>query len=169
MPGSSHHTTRPHARAAALALAAILLLVAAAPPALASTPRASLTDIEDEVMCVLCHTPLAVSESPQANAERAFIRTLIDQGQTKAQIKQALVEQYGQGVLALPRAHGFNLTVYVLPPALLLAGLAALAFTLPRWRRRTRAAAAARPAPAGPALDPAQARRLDEELARFDR
>jgi cytochrome c-type biogenesis protein CcmH/NrfF len=154
---------------ALLALAAVLALVSAAGPrAQAATPRASLTDIEDEVMCVLCHTPLAVSESPQANAERAFIRTLIDQGQTKAQIKQALVGQYGQAVLALPRAHGFNLTVYVLPPALLLAGLVALAFTLPRWRRRTRATAA-RPAPAGPALDPEQARRLEEDLARFDR
>src|SRR5581483_2156541 len=106
--------------------------------AVGATPRTSLTDVEDEVMCVACHTPLAVSESPQANAERDFIRSLIARGETKAQVKQALVAQYGDAVLALPKAHGFNLTVYILPPAILLAGLVMLAITLPRWRRRTR-------------------------------
>jgi cytochrome c-type biogenesis protein CcmH/NrfF len=160
-------------RRAALA-AAIGLTLAAASAATAissaatATPRASLTDVEDEVMCVACRTPLAVSESPQANAERAFIRALIAQGETKAQIKQALIAQYGPAVLALPKAHGFNLTVYILPPALLLAGVALLVLTLPRWRRRARAAGA-RPRPSAPRLDPAQARRLDEDLARFDR
>jgi cytochrome c-type biogenesis protein CcmH/NrfF len=119
-------------------------------------------------MCVACRTPLAVSESPQANAERAFIRALIAQGETKAQIKQALVSQYGPAVLALPKAHGFNLTVYILPPALLLAGVGLLVLTLPRWRRRARAVAA-QPRASAPTLDPAQARRLDEDLARFDR
>jgi len=135
--------------------------------AIAASPRASLTDVEDEVMCVACHTPLAVSESPQANSERDFIRQLIAQGDTKSEIKNALVAQYGQAVLALPRAHGFNLAVYIVPPALVLAGIAALLIALPRWRRRTRAAAA-RVAPSGPTLDPADTRRLDEDLARFD-
>jgi cytochrome c-type biogenesis protein CcmH/NrfF len=150
----------------AVALVLVLVLVLAA-PAVAATPRASLTDVEDEVMCVACHTPLAVSESPQANSERDYIRKLISQGETKAQIKNALVAQYGQAVLALPSAHGFNLAVYVVPPALVLAGIAALVITLPRWRRRTRAAAA-RSTPTGPALDPADRRRLDEDLARYD-
>jgi cytochrome c-type biogenesis protein CcmH len=145
-----------------------LMLVAFTPvTALAAAPRTSLTDVEDGVMCVACHTPLAVSESPQANSERDFIRQLIAQGETKSQIKNALVAQYGQAVLALPSAHGFNLAVYIVPPALVLAGIAALLITLPRWRRRTKAAAT-RVAPAGPTLDPTDARRLDEDLARFD-
>jgi cytochrome c-type biogenesis protein CcmH/NrfF len=118
-------------------------------------------------MCVACRTSLAVSESPEAYAERRFIQHLIDQGQTKAQIEQALVAQYGPAVLALPPAHGFNLTVYILPPALVLAGVALLAVTLPRWRRRARAAQSAGPATA-PRPDPADARRLDDELARYD-
>jgi cytochrome c-type biogenesis protein CcmH len=152
------------ALASGVAVAALVL----APSALAtSAPRTSLTDVEAEVMCLVCHTPLAVSESPQANAERDFIRTLIARGETKEQIKAALVAQYGPGVLALPRAHGFNLTIYILPPAVLLAGLAVLAFVLPRWRRRTRAQAAGQ-APAAPALDAADAARLEQDLARFD-
>jgi len=147
----------------ALSLAGALATAAVAGP----TPRASLTDVEDEVMCVVCHTPLAVSESPQADSERQYIRMLIAQGLTKSQIKQQLVAQYGQSVLALPSPHGFNLTVYILPPAILLAGIGLLVVTLPKWRRRARAAAL-RPAAAGPALDPAEVRRLDEDIARFE-
>jgi cytochrome c-type biogenesis protein CcmH/NrfF len=145
-----------------------LVLAAASPTAaVAIQPRASLTDVEDEVMCLVCHTPLAVSQSPQADAEREFIRGLIAHGDTKAQIKNSLVAQYGPAVLALPKPHGFNLTIYILPPALLLAGLGALVVTLPRWRRRTRARAAEVATPT-PALDPADARRVDEELARYE-
>jgi cytochrome c-type biogenesis protein CcmH len=133
----------------------------------AAQPRASLTQIESDVMCVVCNTPLAVSQSPQADAERRFISDLIAKGYTKAQIERALVGQYGPAVLALPPAHGFNLTVYVLPAAILLVGAAGLAFILPRWRRRTRALQAAQEASGSkPPLDPADARRLEEDLAR---
>ncbi len=151
---------------ATLAALAAFAALAAPSVALAVTPRASLTDIENDVMCVSCREPLAVAESPQAIAERGYIRGLIAQGQTKAQIERELVAQYGVAVLGRPPAHGFNLTVYILPPALVIAGVGILAFTLPRWRRRARARAAA-PAPTGPALDAADARRLDEDLARF--
>jgi cytochrome c-type biogenesis protein CcmH len=150
---------------AALALAAALLLALSPVAAFAATARASLTDIENDVMCVVCHESLAVAQSPQADAERSFIRALISQGMSKKQIEQALVGQYGTAVLALPPAHGFNLAVYVIPPALLVLGIGTLVITLPRWRRRSRAAAAQSTA-TGPALDPGEARRLDEDLAR---
>jgi cytochrome c-type biogenesis protein CcmH len=146
------------------ALSILLALALATPPlAAAAIPRASLTDIENDVMCVVCNEPLAVSQSPQADRERAFINNLIAKGYTKHQIERALVVQYGPSVLALPPAHGFNLTVYVLPPAILLLGAGGLAFALPRWRRRTRAAAEQAPLPV---LDAGDAHRLDEDLAR---
>jgi cytochrome c-type biogenesis protein CcmH/NrfF len=69
-------------------------------------------------------------------------------------------------VLAKPPAHGFNLTVYVLPPAIVAAGIAFLAFTLPRWRRRVLARAASETA-ALPEISPAEQHRLDEELSHF--
>jgi cytochrome c-type biogenesis protein CcmH len=156
-------------RAAIAALAALIVLAAPAllPAAAgAATPRTSLTAIWNEVMCVSCHEPLSVAQSPQAYAERDYIRTLIAQGYTKPQIVHALVAQYGPAVLGKPPAQGFNLTVYVLPPAILLIGIATLAVTLPRWRRRARAAAS-RTATASPPLKPAENKRLDEELSRF--
>ena len=132
----------------------------------APKPRASLTDIESDVMCTVCREPLAVANSLEADQERDYIRGLIAQGLTKAQIEKELVVQYGVGVLGRPPAHGFNLTIYVLPPVILAAGIVIVAVTLPRWRRRTRAANA-QPNQAPPPLDPAESDRLEHELSRF--
>jgi cytochrome c-type biogenesis protein CcmH len=146
------------------AILATLFALALAPAAPAAAPRASLPDVEDEVMCTVCGTPLNQSSSPQAERERVFIRRLIAQGQTKEQIKSALKDQYGPSVLALPQDSGFSLAAYLVPIALIAAALASLAFALPRWRRREREPAGA-PAPV---LSDADARRLDEDLARYD-
>jgi cytochrome c-type biogenesis protein CcmH len=151
-------------------VATVLLATAtlSTPVALAASPhpRASLTDIENDVMCTLCHESLAVAQSPQADSERNYIRGLIAKGETKQQILRDMVAQYGSDVLGRPPASGFNLTVYVLPPAILAAGIAILAFTLPRWRRRTRASPG-RSSGTVPALDPAEAARLDHDLGQF--
>ena len=150
------------------ALAAALLV--AAGHALAAAPRADLVDVEDEVMCVTCNVPLNIAEGPQPDSQRALIRDLIDQGMTKAQIKQELVAQYGPDVLALPDDEGFGLTAYAIPLGLGALVLAGLALLVPRWRRRpaagmTRAGDAD---PGGPDLSAADARRLDEDLARYE-
>jgi cytochrome c-type biogenesis protein CcmH len=149
-----------------LLLVVLAGLVAAPASALAAAAKTSLTAIEPDVMCVSCREPLAVAQSPQSYAERNFIRTLIAQGEDKQQIEQALVAQYGPAVLGKPPAHGFNLTVYILPPALLVLGLVTLVVALPRWRRRTRARNASRAVPAP--LSEVENERLEEELAHFD-
>jgi cytochrome c-type biogenesis protein CcmH len=132
--------------------------------ALAAAPRASLTQLENELMCVACHESLAVAQSPEAFSERQYIRDLIAQGETAAQIKRNMVEQYGQAVLAVPPARGFNLLVYVLPPVLVALGILALALTVPRWRRRAREATPAT-AVAPPNAD--DMRRLNDDLSRY--
>jgi cytochrome c-type biogenesis protein CcmH len=151
-----------------LALVALFAGLALAPAALATAPppRASLTDIENDVMCTSCREPLAVAQSPQADSERGYIRGLIAQGLTKRQIEQNLVAQYGEAVLGKPPASGFNLTVYVLPPVILAAGITILLFTLPRWRRPTRTEPDRGSSPAA-AFDPAEAARLEQELSQF--
>jgi cytochrome c-type biogenesis protein CcmH len=130
------------------------------------TPRTSLPAIERQVMCVTCKIPLNVAESPQADRERAYIQGLIDQGQSESQIKRELVGQYGPAVLGLPSAQGFDLTAYLVPLAVVLALLAALAVLLPRWRRQARGQDAG--GPPQPPLDAAETARLDADLARFD-
>jgi cytochrome c-type biogenesis protein CcmH len=150
-------------RAALLAVAIVVLSTGTA--SVAAAPRASFTQVESALMCTSCHEPLALAQSPQAFSERAYVRQLIAQGLTQKQIENEMVAQYGPSVLAKPPAHGFDLLIYVLPPLLLLIGIVILAVTLPRWRQRSRAAAAM-PLSAAPEIDAADARRLDEDLAR---
>jgi cytochrome c-type biogenesis protein CcmH len=121
-----------------------------------------LPDVEDEVMCTICGTLLAESDSPQADRERVLIRKLIDQGQDKDQIKDALVAEYGQRVLATPSGHGFDLLAWLVPGAgILLAGGAIGYFAVRRARRPSTE-------PSEPALDASERSRLDEDMARYD-
>jgi cytochrome c-type biogenesis protein CcmH/NrfF len=150
---------------AALLLACLALLVPAA--AQGATPRTTLPDVEDEVMCVECGTALNVSTSPVANQERDLIRRLIAEGKTKAQIKAALVDSYGPDVLAEPSDSGFGVAAWWIPVVLVPLGLLVAALVARRWRRR--ASAAPEAADSAAALSEADARRLDAELAAFDR
>jgi cytochrome c-type biogenesis protein CcmH len=150
-------------------LAALLALALLVPqPAAAAEPRASLPDIEDEVMCLECGTALNVSTSAVADQEREFIAGLIAEGRTKAEIKDALVAEYGPRVLAEPQDDGFQLTAWIVPVLAALAALALVVLIARRWRRRD-GGAATRADEADPGLDADDARRLDAELAAFDR
>jgi len=116
------------------AIAAALLLFIPAPSASASE-QASLPDIEDEVMCPICGTILEASNSPQAEREREFIRTLIAQGKSKEQIQDALVVEYGPDVLAVPDSKGFDLVAWLVPIGGLIAAAGLLGLALWKLRR----------------------------------
>jgi cytochrome c-type biogenesis protein CcmH len=150
-------------RTALLALALVSLLSASQALA-AAPPRTSLTAVENDLMCVICHEPLAVAQAPEAEAERHLISQLIARGYTKSQIDRAMVVQYGTAVLAKPPARGFDLSVYVIPPAAVLLGLAVVGFALARWRRSGKDSP---PERAIAPLSEPEAQRLEEDLARF--
>jgi len=128
----------------------------------AAVPRASLPDIEDEVMCVECGTVLSVSNSPVAEQERAFIRQQIAQGADKRQIKAALVDQYGDEVLADPGTGGVNKALWIVPNVLVLPAATGIGVALKRWRRTPPPQQEELPPP----LSPEDAARLDAELTR---
>ena len=134
------------------ALLAALVLVAPA----AAAERPTLADLEDEVMCPECGTTLHMSDAPVADSLRAYIQRRIDAGDSEAEIKARLVEQFGDEVLASPPKRGFSLLAWVLPiGGLLVAGVAVGAGAV-AWSRR-------RPedeVPDGP-LDADTERRLD--------
>jgi cytochrome c-type biogenesis protein CcmH len=151
-------------RPAALALLLLMLLPGLA---MSATPRASYSDVEDELMCVTCNIPLPLAESPQAERQKAELRRLVDTGMTKDRIKDQMVAEYGSNVLALPKDDGIGIAAYLIP---ILAGigiLGLLAVLLPRWRRRSRIDGT-EGAEHGESLSSAETQRLDEELARFD-
>ena len=149
-------------------LATVLVLLAGAAPAAAGAacPKTTLEDVEDEVMCPVCGTPLELAtEAPQAARERELIRRLVDSCRSKDEVKAVLAAQYGDDVLAVPGDEGFDLAAYLVP-ALALLGAAGLVVTASaRWRRR-RVPIAASTTGDGE-LPAADARRLDEELERY--
>lgn len=150
----------------AAALAAVVAGLAVPGAAVAQDcPKTSLGAVEAEVMCIVCGTPLALaSEAPQANRERALIQRLVDRCQSKEQIKAALVAEFGEDVLALPEAEGFDAAAYVVPALVVLLATGGIAFAARRWRRSGGGPA---PAAAGPAAD-SDAKRLDADLERYE-
>jgi cytochrome c-type biogenesis protein CcmH len=146
----------------ALAVVAVTALMA---PAAVAQERASLSQIETQVMCPVCGTLLQLADSPQAQREKAFISRLIAEGKTEAQIKDILVAEYGNEVLALPQGSGFNLSAYWVPIVAFIVAAVALAIGVVRWRRSSGGGDDA-PRPEAPQGD--EAERLDADLARYD-
>jgi cytochrome c-type biogenesis protein CcmH/NrfF len=146
--------------------AAVLLLLLAPAASLAACPKTSLADVENEVMCPVCGVPLGLAtEAPQAQRERDFIQREAARCKSKQQIKDELVAQFGDRVLALPPQKGFDLAAYLVPAAIVLLGMGAVA-TLVVKRRRSGAA----PATPGstPALGGDDSARLEADLERYD-
>ena len=146
-------------------LAAALLALALAAPALASDAHPTLNEMEGEVMCPICHTTLNESNSAAAQRIKAFIVRRIRAGDTKGQIEDKLVADFGPALLAQPPKKGFALLAWLLPIGGLLAGAVAVGFAAWRWTKSREPEPAL--AAVGP-LDPQLERRLDEELRRFD-
>jgi cytochrome c-type biogenesis protein CcmH len=148
------------ARLLCLALAAVALL-----PAPSWAAQVNISDVEDEVMCPICGTLLELSDSPQARREKAFIAEMIAAGKSKAEIKDALVDEYGPEVLAQPEGSGFELSAYLVPAIALLVAAVALAVGVARWRRH---GGGGGPPAAGDAPADEDSARLDADIARYD-
>ena len=132
---------------AALALLALVAVPAAVasgshPAALASAlgtrmdaNRPTLAELEGEVMCPVCNTTLDQSNSPIARRIKAFISQRIAAGDSKHEIKDRLVADYGPQILAAPPKKGFDLLAWLLPIVGVLGGALVLAALAWRWSR----------------------------------
>jgi cytochrome c-type biogenesis protein CcmH len=152
----------------ALALALALLLPAAGG---ASEEHPTQAELEGELICPVC-TPATLDQSDSQIARRMkqVIAERIAAGDTKSEIKDRLVDQFGPQVLAAPPRSGFNWLAWILPIAGLGVGAAVVGFAAWRWSR-SRAPAVDLPPEAQNgrrAIDPELERRLEEELARFE-
>jgi cytochrome c-type biogenesis protein CcmH len=149
-----------------LALLALLVSFSGSAGAAAQLPEVNINEIEAEVMCPVCGTLLELAESPQAQREKAFIARLIAEGKTKSEVKDALVAQYGNAVLALPQDSGFELSAYVVPIIAFVVAALALGLGVYRWRQSSGPRDDRPPAGRGPT--DAERKRLDEDLGRYD-
>jgi cytochrome c-type biogenesis protein CcmH/NrfF len=162
-------TGRARLRRLATALVVLASLTALLLPGAASAAnglRTELNEIEGEVMCPVCGTLLELAESPQATREKAFIEKLVKEGQSKDEIKEALVAQYGDAVLAEPKGSGFSLSAYVVPIIAFIVAVVLLAFAVWKWRKASGRSEDRHPEVEGPSDE--DSRRLDDDLARYD-
>jgi cytochrome c-type biogenesis protein CcmH/NrfF len=147
---------------------AAALLAAPAAAVAQDCPRTTLGDVEDEVMCPVCGTPLGLAaEAPQAQQQREYIQELIAQCRSKDEVKQALVAEFGQEVLALPGDQEDDdfgdVLVYAVPAVGLALAAGGIAFAVVRWRRHGGRDGG------GPALATGRdGSRLDDDMDRYD-
>jgi cytochrome c-type biogenesis protein CcmH len=148
-----------------------LVCLAVASPAAASEAHPTRAELESELICPTCQQTLDQSDAPIAGRMKRFIAARIGAGDTKSEIKAALVEQFGERVLAAPPKKGFNLLAWLLPPVAISGAAAVLALLAWRWSRHGRrprrqpehtTSQGQRP------LEPELERRVDDALARFE-
>jgi cytochrome c-type biogenesis protein CcmH len=146
-------------RLVAVALAALAL----APAASACDAHPSQAKLEGEIMCPVCGTTLDQSDSPAAQQIKGVIAHDIAAGKSECRIKDELVANYGDAILAAPRGSGLGLLAWWVPLGGIVLAAAVVGFAAWRWSK----ARDAEPGPAA-AVDPALERRLDDELRRYD-
>ena len=114
----------------------------------------TLEAIGNEVQCTCgCNAPL--NGCPHIDcAEKAQMQALIKKeiadGKDETTILQDLSLKYGLQVLSTPPAHGFNLSIWILPGVGLLLGLGFVVVIARRWKQKP----ALVPASSAASLDP---------------
>ena len=95
-----------------------------------------LITISEEMRCLVCQNEsLAGSRAELAQDLRRELRTLIKQGKTDAEIREFMVERYGDFVLYRPRIKPQTYLLWAGPFLLMIVAVAVLLFYL---RRRDR-------------------------------
>jgi len=143
------------------ALALIVLLATLAGPALAVTPDEIMKDpvlesrarhLSQELRCMVCQNQsIDDSDAPLAHDLRVLVRERLAKGDSDRQVLNFLVTRYGDFVLLKPPLQFDTILLWGLPPAALLAGLAALIIMA---RRRQKVSLQV------PALTPAEQQKL---------
>lgn len=80
-------------------------------------------EVASGLRCPVCQG-LSIYDSPAdlAVEMKGLVREQLAAGKSPDEVRAYFIEKYGEWVLLAPRARGFNLLVYLLPLALVLAG-----------------------------------------------
>ena len=140
-----------------------LLMLLALPAAHAVQPDEVLSNpqletraraLSQQLRCMVCQNQsIDDSDAPLARDLRLLVRERLSAGDTDRQVVDFLVSRYGEFVLLKPRFEWHTALLWVLPPALLLAGAVVL------WMSTRR-----RPVTSDTALSDAEQAKLDDIL-----
>ena len=122
-------------------------------------------ELESEIMAPCCYGgPVGDHDSEAASQVKAQISRLLAEGKTKEEILDMYVAIYGEQILAQPRARGFNLLAYLMPPAILLIGGLLFVYFI----NRVKVPAAPIAANGGPSYGEEFFRKIEQEMKELD-
>jgi cytochrome c-type biogenesis protein CcmH len=155
-------------RLALLALAAAAALRAAAPVSAQSPAHAEEVAHAAEAQLRSPVTPfhtLDMCPSPEAAALRDTVMTEALAGRSVQQIVEGVIARRGEQMRILPRESGAGLWAWVLPPAVLVAGIGVVALRLSQLKRGRREIVTVAPA----AMSDEERARVEAALRQFER
>ena len=141
------------------------------PHGLTPEQQALAKEIQMELWCPICQgVRLDVCEQQVCQQMREMIDEMLLEGKTKQEIIDEFVVQYGVVILGEPPKEGVNLMAWLMPLALVLAGLGFAVWMSRKWTQARRQEAApspgavegSAPAPSAPSVEE------DDYLARVE-
>lgn len=127
-----------------LRLLAVLFLLAFSSLGAQGDPNleAKAREIDGLLIAPCCwRQPVSAHFSPAADEVKAEVRRLLNVGLSKDEVLDKFVVEYGERILAKPKAAGFNLLAYFLPVVFLALGAAVALLIIKKLRPRAEAAA----------------------------
>jgi cytochrome c-type biogenesis protein CcmH len=120
-------------------------------------------EIDDQLIAPCCWTqPVSQHYSEVAEKIRNEVHEMVTAGKSRDEILDHFVAQYGERILAKPRAKGFNALIYLLPWAALLLGAFLVILLLKKMRSPSTA-----PTPS-PMPDSRYASAVEKEMKELD-
>ncbi len=153
-------------RLRALAVGLVACASLAFPAAAMACNGWTQTDMQTQLMCIVCHERLDQSSSPFANQVRAHLDSWCAAGWSGDRVRSTLVSQFGPEILAAPPKRGFDLLAWLVPAAVLVAGAAVVGGLALMWSRSRRGPPGE--GGGGGDIDPALERRIDADLAALE-
>lgn len=159
---------RPLALRLAAFLLAMGLLLALSAPTVARA--ATISDVSGKIICQ-CGCGAVLDQCPHQDCgwgvpAKEFIKDQMAAGKTPDELLRYYVSQYGQKVLASPTKTGFNITAWVTPFAVLIAGGLGIYYLVRMWAQQSELLEPA--APQGPGRPEHLVKTFEDELRRFD-
>ena len=156
-----HHRRHPPGLGACFAIFLLVCLLAL-PATAAQVNDEQVREIASHLRCVVCQN-LSVADSPSETAGqmRQIIRERLAKGESREQVFDYFVSKYGEWILLSPPRRGFNLLVWGLPFAGVLAGLVTIVVIARRWSRSRREEPV-------DAVDPVYRERIRRELGELE-
>ena len=124
--------------------------------------EARFKELSKKLRCPTCQgLSVKDSEAGFSTSIKGKIRELMKQGKSDEEIMAYFVERYGEWILRAPPVSGFNMVLWVLPGAAIMAGLIWVLYRSKKWVEK--------PTMGITPLTPEEEQKIMDDLGRFEK